>query len=315
MNTLSARVAQAVLVLIAAVGLTIIITDDSGPGPTHHRTITIKVDGPDRDTKRDDPLVLTPPAQKVAKAPGEDLLESQRGPDPTPASVIHGPLASQEWPGCRVAFVKSFSQRTSPIKAIALHFTAGPNIAGSRADLNGLTAFSNNIRNQVSWHFGIDRDGNCDYNVPITQKAWTISGLNSATVNIEVVGTGHDVDYAGAGFKKVSAVVRRIASIEHIPLRLGATDGQCHVTRSGIITHWMGGPCSGGHVDIKPYEIKTVIARIARDAQPSGLAAAKRSHRIVHAKITKRCRGAARHSSACTALFKRNGELHAKYHL
>jgi hypothetical protein len=254
MNTLSARVAQAVLVLIAAVGLTIIITDDSGPGPTHHRTITIKVDGPDRDTKRDDPLVLTPPAQKVAKAPGEDLLESQRGPDPTPASVIHGPLASQEWPGCRVAFVKSFSQRTSPIKAIALHFTAGPNIAGSRADLNGLTAFSNNIRNQVSWHFGIDRDGNCDYNVPITQKAWTISGLNSATVNIEVVG-------------------------------------------------------------IKPYEIKTVIARIARDAQPSGLAAAKRSHRIVHAKITKRCRGAARHSSACTALFKRNGELHAKYHL
>jgi N-acetyl-anhydromuramyl-L-alanine amidase AmpD len=117
----------------------------------------------------------------------------------------------------------------------------------------------------VSWHFGIDREGHCAYNVPITQKAWTISGLNSQTVNLEIVGTGHEPDYAGPGIKKVAAVVGRIGRIEHIPLSLGATDGHCNVTRRGIITHWMGGPCSGGHIDIKPYDIvegdREIVAR------------------------------------------------------
>jgi hypothetical protein len=55
-----------------------------------------------------------------------------------------------------------------------------------------------------------------------------------------------------------------VAPPEHIPLSLGATDGNCNVTRRGIITHWMGGPCSGGHVDIRPYSITGVIGQIRR---------------------------------------------------
>lgn len=48
--------------------------------------------------------------------------------------------------------------------------------------------------------------------------------------------------------------------------------------------------------------------------QQARLRHARRSHRIVHAKIHKRCRGhVAHHSAGCHALFRRNGQLHARY--
>jgi hypothetical protein len=261
--------------LALAGGLTIGVTvsDDSGhtirirvPVVAPPAPAAVSVDSADPDTARDDTLTLSPAARAVYRsAPtiAPDVVGNMRGADPTAAGVVRGPLAAQEWPGCKTAFVRAFSQRTSPIRAIALHFTAGPNITGW-GDVDGLTGFSNNTANQVSWHFAIDREGHCAYNVPIQQKAWTIAGLNSQTVNLEIVGTGHDVNYAGAGLKKVAAVVGRIGRIEHIPLSLGATDGNCNVTRRGIITHWMGGPCSGGHVDIRPYSITGVIGQIRR---------------------------------------------------
>lgn len=274
-----ARLWFAVVVALLTGGLTVVIVnDDGGGGPARTTTIhvgaraspaAVSVDGPDADTKRDDPLTLSPSAKAVYRAAptiAPDVVGDMRGSDHTAAGVVRGPLASQEWPGCKTAFVRSFSQRTSSIRAIALHYTAGPNIAGW-GDNDGLTAFSNNTANQVSWHFSIDREGHCAYNVPIQQKAWTIAGLNSQTVNLEIVGTGHEPDYAGAGIKRVAAVVARIGRLEHIPLSLGATDGHCNVTRRGIITHWMGGPCSGGHIDIRPHDIVKVIAQI-RALQP-----------------------------------------------
>jgi hypothetical protein len=289
-----------VLVAVAATfGLTIVVVDDDGDGPPDRVIIerpvappATAVDGPDADTKRDDALPLNADAQDVAlevtEAPDEfDFADDLRGRDPTAAGVVDGPLASQQWPGCRTSFVRAFSGRVTGIRAIALHYTAGPNRAGW-ADLDGLTAFSNNIGNQVSWHFGIDREGHCSYNVPTTQKAWTISGLNSQTVNIEVVGTGRDPDYVGAGFAKLRAVVRRIGRIHRIPIRLGATDGRCNVTRTGVVTHWMGGPCSGGHIDIRPYDVNAVIRRIALGAFT---ARDRRQCRNVHAYRQRRRAG------------------------
>jgi hypothetical protein len=277
-NPRGRRIVAALLTLAAIVlVLTVVVTDDGSHKPPPAKPIvapsTVAIDGPDKDSKRDDKLVLGKPAKAVyrdvVKDPeGYDVAGDMRGNDPTPAGVVRGPLASQEWPGCKTAFVKAFSQRTSAIKAIALHYTAGPNIFGW-GDLDGLTAYSNNIANQVSWHFSIDREGHCAYNVPITQKAWTISSLNSQTVNFEIAGTGKEADYAGtAGIRRVARVVARVARIEHIPIRLGATDGHCNVTRRGIITHWMGGPCSGGHIDIKPFDIVKVIAHIRALTRP-----------------------------------------------
>jgi hypothetical protein len=185
---ISARSVVAVVLAVLAAGVTVTLVSDDGGGRT--RTITVhvganppapqavSVDGPDADTKRDDTLTLSSSAKAVYRsAPtiAPDVVGDMRGHDPTPAGVIRGPLASQEWPGCKTAFVRAFSQRTSSIRAIALHYTAGPNITGW-GDVDGLTGFSNNTANQVSWHFSIDREGHCAYNVPITQKAWTISG-------------------------------------------------------------------------------------------------------------------------------------------
>jgi hypothetical protein len=274
------QLAVAVLCVLAGAGVTIIVSPDHTVTVHVGKTTAaapaaVSVDGPDADTKRDDKLPLSPSAKAVYRSAATiapDVLGDMRGTDHTAAGVVRGPLASQEWPGCKTAFVRAFSQRTSPIKAIALHYTAGPNITGW-GDVDGLTGFSNNTANQVSWHFGIDREGHCAYNVPITQKAWTISGLNSQTVNLEIVGTGHELDYAGPGIKKVAAVVARIGRIEHIPLSLGATDGHCNVTRRGIITHWMGGPCSGGHIDIRPYDISKVIAEIVALQGPKPVSA------------------------------------------
>jgi hypothetical protein len=45
------------------------------------------------------------------------------------------------------------------------------------------------------------------------------------------------------------------------------------VTRTGIITHWMGGPCSGGHIDIRPYDIVKVIAEIQQLQAPRPVSA------------------------------------------
>jgi peptidoglycan hydrolase-like protein with peptidoglycan-binding domain len=266
-----------VSVFLAAFGVTIGITISGPGGPTTSTAepvATVMIDGPDADTKHDDALPLTESAQDVreaaAAAPEKfDLGDNLRGHDPAPAGVLEGPLASQEWPGCKTAFVRSFSSRrgVKPV-AFAVHFTAGGNVTGW-ADVDGLTAYSNNAANQVSWHFSIDREGHCAFNVPPSYKAWTISALNSQTINVEMVGRGTEPDLGdGAGMARLAQVVGRVHQIYGIPIALGATDGNCHVTRPGIITHWMGGPCSGGHTDIKPYSITGVIAQIAALLKP-----------------------------------------------
>ena len=310
-----------VIAVIAIGGLTsaaVILFTDSGeerqPAPV------TAVDNADADRQRDNKLPLPEASQELVeraeRAPDSlDLGGGLRGKDNQPAGVLKGPLAAQEWPGCRTMFVRSHSARTAPVRAIALHYTAGGNLTGW-ADLIGLTAYSNNVRNGVSWHFGIDREGLCSYNVPLTQKAWTISQLNSQTVNIEGVGRGNEPDYLGGpGVKKLSAVVRGVAARYNIPIRLGAVS-DCRVTRTGIITHWMGGSCSGGHHDIRPYSIEAVVKRIAADAaRDDGAVASRRqlerSHRIVHAKIADRCRVKPR-PAGCRLLFARNGQLHAQ---
>jgi hypothetical protein len=196
-----------------------------------------------------------------------------RGDDNTPVARQDGPLATPNFPGCATRILPTnWSDRTAAVKAIALHYTAGANRPGL-SDMNGLTAFASSPSAGVSWTFLIDAEGHCYYSVPLAKKSWTIGNLNSQTVNIEVIGTGGESTYPAspAGLAKLRAVVRRIAGIYKIPLQLGATDGQCHVTKPGILTHWMGGVCSGGHIDIKA----TVRARAADPPAPAKLTAAE----------------------------------------
>lgn len=292
---------------IALVGVLLVADEPSDRPPP----VTTKVDGADPDRKRDDKLPLSEKAEEVLEdteaaegQPGEegptpslhgrvddahpdvapDTSKELRGRDRQPAGVLPQGGASQGFPGCQTRFVGSYSSRGGQTsRAIGLHYTAGPNSPGL-ADMNGLTAYSN--RNQVSWHFLIDREGHCYYSVPLSGKAWTIANLNPQTTNIEVVGRGNEGDYAGPGMAKLAQVVREIGRRQGIPMQLGAVSN-CNVTRRGIITHWMGGGCSGGHHDIRPYLIQRVIAQIRAGGGPT-LSKAERkstSRRCYHRRL------------------------------
>lgn len=272
--------------IVASVTVTIALIDGDGDGRPDRVDIgitpgavpvpaAVAVDGADRDAEPDRALELGKPAQalykRAAAAPESlDFGRYLRGPDPTPVAQSDGPLATPNFPGCKTRILPTnWSNRTEAPEAVALHYTAGGNLPGL-ADMNGLTAFASSPSAGVSWHFLIDAEGNCYYSVPLDKKAWTIAGLNSDTVNIEVVGRGTEPQYPAstAGARKLRQVVRRLARIYDWPLRVGAVES-CEVTRPGIITHWQGGPCSGGHSDIKPYQLERVVAYIAQgDAKP-----------------------------------------------
>jgi hypothetical protein len=255
------------LVAVAViVALVFILKPGANNGTPKGETITFKVDGPDPDRKPDDIVKAGGGAAQVldqAQSKPLDFGGNLRGKDPTKEGTVSGPLASPEWPGCKTRFTPvNFSSRTAPIRGFALHFTASPNRPGW-ADMNGLAAFSSSRSAGVSWHFLVDREGHCYYMVPVSKKAWTIGNLNSQTINVETIGTGREPGYGGtAGFRKVAAIVRRAASIYHFPVRLGAVSG-CNITRPGVITHWMGGACAGGHVDVRPYDIAGIVRQMA----------------------------------------------------
>lgn len=302
------------------VGIAIDINGDGTPDrfitkpiPAPPVPAAVGVDGPDKDAIPDTSIALDKEAREVvqdaATAPDKfDMAGDLRGSDATPVAVHEGPLATPNFQGCDTRILPTnWSNRVSTVKGIAVHYTAGPNLAG-RSDMNGLTGFASSPTARVSWHFLIDAEGHCYYSVPLDKKAWTIGNLNSETVNIEVIGTGKEKTYpaSSAGARKLRAVVRRLGRIYKIPMRLGATDGRCHVTRRGILTHWMGGPCSGGHVDIKPFDIKKVVAAIAKpscDTRCHRTRDLRSRHTTTHRRLrayhcapasktrSKRCRG------------------------
>jgi hypothetical protein len=268
---MSKRLGTVVIAAFLAVGsfglgVTLAPNEKDEPKPKKE-TLTFKVDGPDADRKADDIVRAGGDARKVLdqaqKTPGTfDLGDNLRGDDPTKEGAVSGPLAAPEWPGCKTRFTPvNFSSRTASIRGFALHYTGGGNRPGW-ADMNGLAAYSASRAAGVSWHFLVDREGHCYYMVPTSKKAWTIGNLNSQTINVETIGNGKEASYGGtAGFRKVAAIVRRAASIYHFPVRLGAVSG-CSITRPGVITHWMGGACAGGHIDIRPYDIARVVAQM-----------------------------------------------------
>jgi hypothetical protein len=284
-----------------------------GGGDTTHQVLVPKpivpavvaTDGADHDTKPDDPVKIGPEAarvtQLVASNPAKyDMEPNVRGKDNTKVAHYDGPLATPHWPGCETHFLPTnWSERTSSVRALAEHYTAGLNLPG-KADMNGLLAYASLRTAGVSWHFLIDAEGHCYYMVPVSKKAWTIGNLNSQTVNIETIGTGREGTFpaAPAGQFKLYVVSRRILKVFGLPAQLGAVNGSCGVTRPGIITHWMGGPCSGGHIDIKPYSIEALAANIAAFSKRGSISKSAR------AKCTE-----------LNTLRRRSASYHRRYHL
>lgn len=331
-----ARFALALLTLILSVSLVIAITDEGDDQGHHKRTITITLGGPGQKE-----VTLPPPAQVIAgaqraqdaagneQAAHSDLraeppaattpqvLEHNQNltPPEQPAIPAHPPLATVSQPGCRTLLVRNFSSRQgSPILLIVLHYTVSVD-----SGWNGVLAnvrWFDSAAAQASSNYIVARTGECAYIVPETQKAWAQAGFNRVALSVEVTNTGKSPTYVATGGRQ--RLVQLLVAMHKrwgVPLRHGAVSG-CSVVRSGVVEHYDLKACGGGHVDDTPYhaEVDSIIAAAAKAAapKPTTPTAVIRSHRIIHAKIAKRCRSHPR-PRGCTLLYKRNGELHARY--
>jgi hypothetical protein len=287
---LTSLVAIVAIAAVAAIaGVSVVIDPDGTTTITPDRPDVTKVDGADRDAKADDPVVLTPRAEDVRDAIAKDVREgdSDLDPDepgapplagskpPVAEGVIPAPHAADSIDGCRTRFMLdggNFSSRgVAPARVVLfeLHFTAGPDVPNSRADVDGLTAYGNRSSSRVSWHFNMDKDGNCDYNVPLRLKAWTIADLNPYTINVEVAGRGEAPYLRPAGFRKLALIIRQVRrAYPGIKLAVGEARN-CRPVRGGLDTHWRNGACAGSHSDIKPHDLAAIVRRLRAILAPA----------------------------------------------
>lgn len=298
-------------VIVAATGFVVSIDDGNN-------TITITVQSPAG------PTTVTAEPDDVEKA--ADGLAEHRGRDETPAGMteeqvaanqdqiqsfaqrdqlpLTQPDAAPEQPGCKSRFVSTKSSRggVKP-RALVMHYTVGPNMSGTR-DLEALTTYSSNAANAVSWHFNIDREGNCFYTVREADKAWTQASANPWAISTEIVnrGAGDGPLLSPSGLKKAARIWSDSAGRWDIPIRRGrANKAKCKLIRSGILDHNDLGACGGGHHDITPYDVDTLIAAIRIHRQTNAPLERKiakwcRSLKIVRAKIRARSSNASQRS-------------------
>jgi hypothetical protein len=338
----------ALLGIVLAAGVTIAVT------PDHHVTVrvggqatvptppaAIVVHGTATTTTATKVVQVTQSARSVAStlavgaARGTNDLKPREkpslpklsGPIVGPVAQLQPPFAADSMPGCRTRFfTTNWSARSGNAKPSLfwLHYTAGPDLPGSRADVDGLTAFGNQPSAAVSWHLNMDKDGNCDYNVPLRYKAWTEADANSTGIGIEVAGKGNPPYLRAGGYRELARIYLEIHRRYNIPLRLGGVSN-CSPTRSGIVTHWMGGPCSGGHVDIKPLDLNAVIGTLKHYVAADLCNATCRlraRHLVTHQRLVKNhcatggAGGRPRLGGYCQVLRARNAQIHlaAKTH-
>jgi peptidoglycan hydrolase-like protein with peptidoglycan-binding domain len=279
------------LVVLIVAAIAILVALDRGGGGHHPKPVTIHVD---RSVKPGvQPTTITVPEKAVdkvgtpadaehqlahptkaikAKVPGQ-IRAAKKAARKIRATKPPLPVAGAaiSVPGCRTMFIHSYSSRhgVRPTQ-FWLHYTASPNITGW-GDVLSIVHYFTTV--EASSHFVLDREGHCAYIVPIEQKAWTQMAANAFGINFEIIDTGREKTYLDpAGETKLRAVLHYLSRVTGIPLRKGAVAG-CSPTRSGIVTHWMGGLCSGGHVDLKPFDITHEIAKLVGTTTPASTTA------------------------------------------
>lgn len=268
---------------------------------------TTVVDGADADAKRDDVIPVGPEAQEVVAelaVEEQDLAGDLVGDEPVgPVAELKAPFAAEEIPGCRTAFLNTnWSYRTVPQSMVIWyvpHYTAGRDIPNSRADVTGLTAYGNNPAARVSWNINMDKDGNCDYNVPLRYKSWAFGNANSRAINMEVHGSGEAPYLRAGGYKQLARIWKYVHSAyPQIKLKIGSVNN-CGPGTAGWVTHWMGGSCSGGHTDIRPLSLPEVVDKVRAalaslncDAKCKQIKRVRKRHKATHAAYQKNdCRG------------------------
>lgn len=274
-------IAAIAAVFVLAVALIVATSDEEKPKPA---VVTVAVDGADVDKRADD--AITVPKAAIEQASESDVahhdgLKTELPPNVTTEQLeqaqeqqqrlaeadnlpVLSPLAAPEQQGCRSTFVQNASSRRGVRPRLwVLHYTVSANRPGW-SDVDAIVSLFNRPSFAASSHYVIDSEGHCAYIVREVDKSWTEATFNPVGISVEVIANGSEGRYlARAGLQKLAQVISDSAKRWDIPIRQGATSG-CTVTRSGIVDHQSLGSCGGGHADITPYSVSTVIDAVQK---------------------------------------------------
>jgi peptidoglycan hydrolase-like protein with peptidoglycan-binding domain len=205
--------------------------------------------------RSENPAGVTAAQLDAAREQQEKLAQSDQLPIVTPDAA-----PSQR--GCTTKLVQDYSSRRGVRpRLFVLHYTVSPNRVGW-SDVWSVVSLFDRISFQASSNYVIDNEGHCAYIVRESDKAWTQAAANPVSISVEVINSGHEATYAKTlGLKKIALVASDAMKRWAIPVQLGAVSG-CTVKRAGLVDHGSLGACGGGHHDISPYSVRSVLAAI-----------------------------------------------------
>lgn len=327
---MNAKVIAALAALIAAISATVIVTsDDDGSG---HKTRTITVVVGSKQASGDLQAPRPDPGTASGEVPAASELRDESPPGVTQDQLDTGdenqtkleklvgepqPTGGSQNYSCRKDFSGHVysSRNGARVTEFILHYTVSPNVTGW-GDVYGVQDYFKRTRVGSATYI-LDFEGHCLQMTPTSEKPWTTGNANPISETVEIIATGRETRaqwLASPIFKKgvLAELVRDRLRARGLPLRFVDPAGCSYPPGYTDHDHV---ECGNSHTDVSPAFPFDVFQKqlTAQDDATKRLLAGRRSHRIVHAKIAKRCRGARRHSSGCRALFKRNGQLHAKY--
>lgn len=317
----NAHWAALVAVVLSIFAVTFTVTDEPTPNGGHQKTYTFKVDRSGAPGVQTGTVTVPAPVQNAIAANLETNLQNQNPPgttlqqtqavqraiDQTKATLppLSTAGATAGVPGCRTEFVVNQSSRhgVRPTELV-LHYTVSPNRPGWD-DVNAVVHLFNTSSAQVSSNFVLDGEGHCAYIVPLEAKAWTQAAGNPFSVSVEVINTGRESTYiAPAGLKELRMIAKTVSQRTGIPIRRGRV-ANCAPVVSGIVNHDDFGICGGGHVDITPFSVDTVVKQLAAGLRIPKKVLWIRHRKAVHLQYLARCPRHHRATAECAGLRSR----------
>lgn len=155
------------------------------------------------------------------------------------------------------------SQRTTPIKLIVVHATAGHNYKGT-ADLKALAGWFANPKSKVSSHVATDNEGYSARFVKDEAKAWHCAEFNGVSLGIEQVIPGDGTEITRDLYRETARWLAYWSLKHGVPLKQGRVTQSGSVITHGVIFHSQLGSAGGGHADPGPGYSMTKLLRLAR---------------------------------------------------
>lgn len=315
MKQLDWRSALAVLLLAIAGGFFAQLVIDDGGGKT--KTIRIEVGKPTTPVQVP-PLTMATPEVNLQDAtpPGITPEMADDAIVTPPGLVAPQPPAGAQNYRCDNRPVVNQSDRApgTKVSMFVLHIAVAPPGA-----LNGIHNLFNTGSSKVSSNLGLEPlTGECEQWVPFSKKPWTQGAFNSVSESVEIITylmtrkQWLDTKIIKDGI--LASIVRDRLRARGLPFKL--VDPVGCTPKAGVTDHNRL-ECGNNHVDVGsgfPWDVFMKQLK-ASEVVADKTVKARRSHRILHAKIRKGCHGERNSASktACSTWRAQNRALHKKY--